>query len=323
MPEPSRSMRRAHAAGRLVRRRARPRRYSLRPGCLAQRRRPPAPGRPRGARQAAPARRSSTGRANRRKQTMAATGLPGRPTNTASPEPAERQRPAGLHRDLPEVEPAQLGHAAHDVVLVAARGAARGEDHVVARRPPRRRAGAHRRPASSGSDAEVGDLDRQGAQQARQDGRLASNTAPCAERGAGLDQLVAGREHGHPQAARTPAARSRPSSAARPISCGRRRVRRRRARPGPARTSSPARRRLAPGLAGPAGTSDACRRSTATSSCSATVSAPAGITAPVSTRRAAPGGTRPGERVAGGGAAGQPAPAWRRPRACRRRKAKA
>ena len=66
--------------------------------------------------------------------------------------------------------------------------------------------------------------------------------------------------------------------------------------------SSPARRRLAPRLT-PAG-SPRRRPRAATSSCISTVSAPAGIGAPVSTRSAVPCGQAPRERMAGGGPPG-------------------
>ena len=109
----------------------------------------------RGSGQRPPPSATSTGRAKRRKHITAATGLPGRPMNTAAPELPEGERPARLDRDLPEVQPAEPVDRAHDVVLVAARGAARGDHRIVLRRGLAQR--RRHRLGAIGQDAKVGD----------------------------------------------------------------------------------------------------------------------------------------------------------------------
>ena len=122
-------------------------------------------------------------------------GIAGEAHEHRTAEAAESQRPAGLHRDLPEIEAAVLLDGADDMVLVAARGAARGEQDVV-----RSGGGGENAPDLAGivgCNAEVGDLDRQRSQQGMEDRAVgvvdaASNVCP-----AGLDELVAGGQERH------------------------------------------------------------------------------------------------------------------------------
>ena len=110
---------------------------------------------------------------------------------------AEGQRPAGLHGDLPEIEPPVGRHGPDHMVLVAARGAARGEQHVVGSG-----GGGQDAPDGTGlvgGDAEVGDLDRQGAQQGLEDRPVGVVDAARAVSAAGCHQLVAGGQDRHAQ----------------------------------------------------------------------------------------------------------------------------
>ena len=188
------------------------------------------------------------------------------------------------------------------------------------RRRPRARMRADRA-GVVGRDAEVGDLDRQRAQQGAQDRAVGVVDAAGTVGAAGLD-AARRRSRGAPrEAARTPAARPGPARrrGRSPAGAGGCRAR---APTGPARTSSPARRRLAPALqaardghgavlgARPPPAAPRCRRPPASPHRSARAGRRLAGSAPA---KGWPAAARPGSQR-------QPRA---RPRACRAAKAKA
>ena len=239
----------------------------------------------------APCRRSSTGRTASRKVTKLDTGLPGRPMNqavraVAAAHLAEGERLAGLDRDLPEVEPALGLHRRAQVVFLADRHAARGDDQVVALR----RLGAARRAWRRAGRARCpGRCTRSPAPAS---GRAACSGWSCRSRRAcsGSPGITSSSpvENSATRGRRDTVSVAAPTEAARPE-----RLRREPRAGAAAPRRRAARPRRGGGSTGPArGTTfDAHRRPSTASHCSCitTASAPAGTCAPVKMRAAVPG----------------------------------
>ena len=195
MPEPSRAIRWAMTSP-FGPGWSRARRYSLRPARFRQRKSGwdretcgRAPGEPGEAEQDGPGEQEEADHGG--------DGIARKADEHRVAEPAERQRPAGLHRDLPEVEPTVALDGADNVVLVAARRTAGGEDDMVA--------GGRTGEDSTdlgrivGCDPEVRNFSRQRLEQSPENGAVGVVDAPLGKHGAGLQQLVAGRQQGYSQ----------------------------------------------------------------------------------------------------------------------------
>lgn len=193
---------------------------------------------------------------------------------------ADRDRLAGLDRDPPEVERAASLHDIPDVISLAHRDAAGGEDQIaIGRRLAQPQLEVSRLVTQ---DAEIGDIHAGPQQHGAQHRPVGIVDRGRAERLTGLGELVAG---GEQRDARTTAHGDLGQSQRRQqTEILRAQAPSRRQDLLPARDILPARRRLAPRLM-PDG-SVIASPSAATSSCITMVSAPSGTGAPVKMRQA-------------------------------------
>ena len=143
------------------------------------------------------------------------------PDEHRAPEPPEGERPAGLHRDLPEMQLAEAVHGAHHVVLVAARGAARGDQRIAFGRGLAQ--GLCHRLRPIGQDAEIGDPAAEACEQPEQD-RAVGIVGLAGPSGAPGSRSSSPVENSATSSGRKTSSAARPKVAATPTSCGRSRM---------------------------------------------------------------------------------------------------